>query len=163
MYGLIIENFSCYLKHKYGDEAWEQVRNLANLDSPTFSIHQVSTENTSYNVKDPSIVEGGTFYAQLRGFLTDQYCEKSAVITWLLPTTNSPPPDEVRSVWFIWDRHWGMIMMVKHSSACKWLARGLVKFISALARFLCVPAWVVLHTIPRLQSALSNRGRNEKA
>ena len=48
MYGLIIENFSCYLKHKYGDEAWEQVRNLANLDSPTFSIHQVSTENTSY-------------------------------------------------------------------------------------------------------------------
>ena len=49
MYGLIIENFSCYLKHKYGDEAWEQVRNLANLDSPTFSIHQVSTENTSYN------------------------------------------------------------------------------------------------------------------
>ena len=47
MYGLIIENFSCYLKHKYGDEAWEQVRNLANLDSPTFSIHQVSTEEDS--------------------------------------------------------------------------------------------------------------------
>ena len=40
-------------------------------------------------------VDGGTFYAQLRGFLTDQYCEKSAVITWLLPTTNSPPPEEV--------------------------------------------------------------------
>ena len=40
-------------------------------------------------------VGGGIFYAQLRGFLTDQYCEKSAVITWLLPTTNSPPPDEV--------------------------------------------------------------------
>jgi hypothetical protein len=39
-------------------------------------------------------VDGGTFYAQMRGFLTDQYCEKSAVITWLLPTTNSPPPDE---------------------------------------------------------------------
>ena len=43
-------------------------------------------------------VDGGTFYAQLRGFLTDQYCEKSAVLTWLLPTTNSPPPDEVCNV-----------------------------------------------------------------
>lgn len=35
-----------------------------------------------------------TYYAQIRGFLTDQYCEKSAVITWLLPTEDSPPPDE---------------------------------------------------------------------
>lgn len=35
-------------------------------------------------------VEGGTYYAQLRGFLQDQYCEKSAVVTWLLPTTESP-------------------------------------------------------------------------
>jgi hypothetical protein len=26
--------------------------------------------------------------------LTDQYCEKSGVITWLLPTVNSPPPEE---------------------------------------------------------------------
>ncbi|GFR25838.1 GATA zinc finger domain-containing protein 1 [Trichonephila clavata] len=30
------------------------------------------------------------FYAQIRGLLQDQYCEKSAVITWLLPTKNSP-------------------------------------------------------------------------
>lgn len=37
-------------------------------------------------------VDGGVFYAQLRGFLTDQYCEKSCVITWLLPTVHSPPP-----------------------------------------------------------------------
>ncbi|KAH9514299.1 GATA zinc finger domain-containing protein 1 [Bulinus truncatus] len=35
--------------------------------------------------------DGGLYYAQLRGFLSDQYNEKSAVITWLLPTTNSPP------------------------------------------------------------------------
>ena len=40
MYGLIFENFSAYLKHKYGEEAWDQIRRLANLDSPTFSIHQ---------------------------------------------------------------------------------------------------------------------------
>ncbi|CAG5129591.1 unnamed protein product [Candidula unifasciata] len=34
--------------------------------------------------------EGGLYYAQLRGFLSDQYNEKSAVITWLLPTVHSP-------------------------------------------------------------------------
>ncbi|CAH2058308.1 unnamed protein product, partial [Iphiclides podalirius] len=39
-------------------------------------------------------VEGGTYYAQIRGFLTDQYCEKSAVVTWLLPTKASPPPEQ---------------------------------------------------------------------
>lgn len=33
-----------------------------------------------------------TYYAQIRGFLTDQYCEKSAVVTWLLPTRFSPSP-----------------------------------------------------------------------
>lgn len=26
--------------------------------------------------------------------MTDQYCEKSAVLTWLLPTQASPPPDD---------------------------------------------------------------------
>ena len=44
-----------------------------------------------FSVED---MDGSVYYAQLRGFLTDQYCEKSGVITWLLPTTNSPPPDE---------------------------------------------------------------------
>lgn len=34
--------------------------------------------------------DGGVFYAQLRGFMCDQYNEKSAVITWLLPTQHSP-------------------------------------------------------------------------
>ncbi|KAI0238708.1 GATA zinc finger domain-containing protein 1 [Lamellibrachia satsuma] len=34
--------------------------------------------------------DGGIYYAQIRGFLQDQYCEKSAVITWLLPTVDSP-------------------------------------------------------------------------
>lgn len=35
-------------------------------------------------------VRGGVFYAQIRGLLQDQYCEKSAVITWLIPTRFSP-------------------------------------------------------------------------
>ena len=39
-------------------------------------------------------IDGGTYYAQIRGLLQDQYCEKSAVITWLLPTKNSPPPEK---------------------------------------------------------------------
>ena len=30
--------------------------------------------------------EGDIYYAQLRGFLIDQFAEKSAVISWLLPT-----------------------------------------------------------------------------
>ena len=34
--------------------------------------------------------DGGIYYAQIRGFLEDQYCEKSAVINWLIPTTASP-------------------------------------------------------------------------
>lgn len=34
--------------------------------------------------------DGQVYYAQLRGFLTDQYCEKSAALTWLLPTQESP-------------------------------------------------------------------------
>ncbi|CAG2104020.1 unnamed protein product [Medioppia subpectinata] len=34
-------------------------------------------------------VNGGTYFAQIRGFLQDQYCEKSAVITWLLPSEDS--------------------------------------------------------------------------
>lgn len=38
--------------------------------------------------------EGDTYYAQIKGLLTDQYCEKSAVITWLLPTQESPPPSK---------------------------------------------------------------------
>ncbi|XP_013147459.1 PREDICTED: GATA zinc finger domain-containing protein 1-like [Papilio polytes] len=39
-------------------------------------------------------ITGGIYYAQIRGFLTDQYCEKSAVVTWLLPTRASPAPEE---------------------------------------------------------------------
>ena len=34
--------------------------------------------------------DSGIYFAQIRGFLQDQYCDKSAVITWLVPTVNSP-------------------------------------------------------------------------
>ncbi|XP_056638688.1 GATA zinc finger domain-containing protein 1 [Diorhabda sublineata] len=38
--------------------------------------------------------EGDKYYAQIKALMTDQYCNKSAVITWLLPTQESPPPNE---------------------------------------------------------------------
>ncbi|XP_031631303.1 GATA zinc finger domain-containing protein 1 [Contarinia nasturtii] len=44
----------------------------------------VSLCNSNYDV----------FYAQIRGLLVDNFCEKSAVISWLLPTQSSPPPNE---------------------------------------------------------------------
>jgi len=34
------------------------------------------------------------FYGQIKALLVDSYCEKSAFITWLLPTKASPPPNE---------------------------------------------------------------------
>ncbi|XP_029444720.1 GATA zinc finger domain-containing protein 1 [Rhinatrema bivittatum] len=34
--------------------------------------------------------DGKTYYAQIRGFIQDQYCEKSAALTWLIPTSHSP-------------------------------------------------------------------------
>ncbi|XP_030764022.1 GATA zinc finger domain-containing protein 1 [Sitophilus oryzae] len=34
------------------------------------------------------------YYVQIVGLMTDQYCHKSAVIQWLLPTEESPPPNE---------------------------------------------------------------------
>lgn len=44
----------------------------------------VSLQNANYD----------TFYAQIRGLIIDSFCEKSAVITWLIPTQMSPPPNE---------------------------------------------------------------------
>lgn len=35
------------------------------------------------------------FYAQIRGLMIDSFCEKSAFITWLLPTQSSPPAYEL--------------------------------------------------------------------
>ena len=75
---------------------------LLNVENPSYDGHFVSprfflTQGQYYSRGDiVSVVdvEGGVYYAQLKGFLTDQYCEKSGVITWLLPTTDSPPPEE---------------------------------------------------------------------
>ncbi|XP_017870954.1 PREDICTED: GATA zinc finger domain-containing protein 1 [Drosophila arizonae] len=43
-----------------------------------------------------SIVDSqrSVYYAQIRGLLVDAYCEKSAFLTWLIPTQDSPDPQE---------------------------------------------------------------------
>ncbi|XP_001995734.2 GATA zinc finger domain-containing protein 1 [Drosophila grimshawi] len=38
--------------------------------------------------------EQSLFYAQIRGLLVDAYCEKSAFLTWLIPTQDSPDPKD---------------------------------------------------------------------
>ena len=41
MYGLVMENFTSYLIQKYGEEAWDNIRRLSNIDNATFSVHTV--------------------------------------------------------------------------------------------------------------------------
>ena len=41
MYGLVMENFTRYLVHKYGEDSWDNIRRLCNVDTATFSVHQV--------------------------------------------------------------------------------------------------------------------------
>lgn len=51
-------------------------------------------KNTRYQIGDiVSLIDADdrkAYYAQIRGFLNDQYSKKSAVITWLLPSSESP-------------------------------------------------------------------------
>lgn len=44
-------------------------------------------------------IEGDLYYAQLRGFLQDQYAQKTAVITWLIPVV--PRPSQFDPVLFL--------------------------------------------------------------
>ena len=56
--------------------------------------HQGQYFNIGDIVSVINIDDDDIYYAQIRGFLTDQYSDKYAVITWLLPTQDSPPPNE---------------------------------------------------------------------
>ncbi|XP_015918497.1 GATA zinc finger domain-containing protein 1 [Parasteatoda tepidariorum] len=69
------------------------------LKAPTSVATPVTAEamffkGTYFQVGDVvscvDFITNKVYYAQIRGLLQDQYCEKSAVITWLLPTTHSP-------------------------------------------------------------------------
>ena len=57
------------------------------------SVFVHTTQGTKYEVGDivSMLDEGGQlYYALIRGFLEDQYAEKYAVLTWLVPTTPNP-------------------------------------------------------------------------
>lgn len=43
-----------------------------------------------------SLVDGedNVYYAQVRGLLIDNFCERSAFLTWLIPTQESPHPKD---------------------------------------------------------------------
>uniref|UniRef100_A0A8D9FAL6 guanylate cyclase n=1 Tax=Cacopsylla melanoneura TaxID=428564 RepID=A0A8D9FAL6_9HEMI len=41
MYGLLLENLADYIKSKYGEDKWEEVRRQAGVEQPSFSTHQV--------------------------------------------------------------------------------------------------------------------------
>ena len=62
--------------------------------SVPLTTDQVFYKGICYQIGDivglKDSTDGKMYYAQLRGFLQDQYCEKSAVITWLLPSKSSP-------------------------------------------------------------------------
>lgn len=45
MYGLLLENLAEYIKVKYGEDKWDDIRRQAGIDSPSFSVHQVYPEN----------------------------------------------------------------------------------------------------------------------
>ncbi|KAL2307364.1 hypothetical protein Nmel_000323 [Mimus melanotis] len=78
-------------------------RHIFKLKNPIKAPESVSTIITAesifykgvyYQIGDVvSVVDeqdGRTYYAQIRGFIQDQYCEKSAALTWLIPTQASP-------------------------------------------------------------------------
>ena len=48
-----------FVQVKYGEEAWDNVRRLANIDTPTFSIHHVRIKETvsenKLNTRSPQI------------------------------------------------------------------------------------------------------------
>ncbi|XP_064078216.1 soluble guanylate cyclase 88E-like isoform X2 [Macrobrachium nipponense] len=44
MYGLLVENFCEYIKDKYGEDTWEEIRKKAKIDQPAFSTHHTYDE-----------------------------------------------------------------------------------------------------------------------
>ncbi|XP_065085417.1 GATA zinc finger domain-containing protein 1 [Ochlerotatus camptorhynchus] len=72
------------------------------MKAPTITVttHTVETlfhNNIYYQIGDiVSLMDAKDkiYYAQIHGLQIDSYCEKSAYITWLIPTTSSPPPSE---------------------------------------------------------------------
>ncbi|CAB1320543.1 unnamed protein product [Coregonus sp. 'balchen'] len=89
-------------------------RHIFKLKNPIKAPESVSTIITSesvfykgvyYQMGDVIKVtdedDGRPYYAQIRGFIQDQYCEKSAALTWLIPTQASPEEDLPRKMEYL--------------------------------------------------------------
>lgn len=66
-----------------------------------FTIHNDQYYQVGDIVGLRDIDDGKMYYAQIRGFLKDQYEEKSAVISWLLPSASSPDEGFDPSTYFL--------------------------------------------------------------
>lgn len=44
MYGLLIESVADFIRRKYGNATWDQVRKKAKIDNHSFSTHQQYSE-----------------------------------------------------------------------------------------------------------------------
>ncbi|XP_062537846.1 GATA zinc finger domain-containing protein 1 [Armigeres subalbatus] len=72
------------------------------MKAPTITVTTRTVEtlfhnNIYYQIGDiVSLMDAkdNVYYAQIHGLQIDSYCEKSAYITWLIPTTVSPPPKQ---------------------------------------------------------------------
>lgn len=63
----------------------------------TRTVETLFHNNIYYQIGDiVSLMDAkdNVYYAQIHGLQIDSYCEKSAYITWLIPTTSSPPPKQ---------------------------------------------------------------------
>ena len=80
MYGLIITNFSSYLIHKYGEEAWDNIRRLANLDTGTFGLHSVYPEQLLGRIAKKAFSTLGIYLPYSLEF--DYCCQNSKKKIW---------------------------------------------------------------------------------
>lgn len=67
-----------------------------NISAETRTKTHVFHDGTYFQIGDivSLMSKGRKYYAQIRSLIVDTFCEKSAVLTWLIPTTSSPDPNE---------------------------------------------------------------------
>uniref|UniRef100_A0A8D8PB87 GATA zinc finger domain-containing protein 1 n=1 Tax=Culex pipiens TaxID=7175 RepID=A0A8D8PB87_CULPI len=72
------------------------------MKAPTITVTTRTVETLFHNniyfqigdIVSVMDAQDNIYYAQIHGLQIDSYCEKTAYITWLIPTTSSPPPNE---------------------------------------------------------------------
>lgn len=89
-------------KSKSTSRRSNQFKNTRPTKTPTNISAETKTKNCVfhdgfyYQIGDivSLMCKGKKYYAQIRSLIVDTFCEKSAVLTWLIPTTSSPDPNE---------------------------------------------------------------------